>query len=222
MKYILAAMVLFVSCIQIKRKQAPEKRTDTTAVIQYPSSSKINTGNTAPAELVTYSETLIGIHYLYGSTNPQQGFDCSGFITYVFNHFNITVPRSSIDFTNAAPEVPLSQSQPGDLILFTGTDSTKRIVGHMGIIISTDSIQTLFIHSTSGKANGVTITPLNNYYKGRFIKVIRVFPQNDFQQVSGFIQHISFIHSFNQPYQANHPGNTQHKGTRYICWIMHF
>jgi len=37
----------------------------------------------------------------------------------------------------------------------------------------------LFIHSSSGKANGVTITPLNDYYKGRFVKVIRIFPQND-------------------------------------------
>lgn len=183
MKYILAAMVLFVSCMQIKRKQVPEKQTDTTAVIQHPSSSKINTGNITPGELVTYSETLIGTPYLYGSISPQQGLDCSGFITYVFNHFNITVPRSSIDFTNAAPEVLLPQSRPGDLILFTGTDSNKRSVGHMGIIISTDSIQTLFIHSTSGKANGVTITPLNNYYKGRFVKVIRVFPQINFQQL---------------------------------------
>ena len=174
--------LFFTSCIYIKRKPLPEqKQTDTTSVNNSTSStsSQINTGNISPSDLVKYSETLIGTPYLYGSTNPQQGFDCSGFITYVFNHFNIAVPRSSVEFTNAATEIPVEKSKPGDLILFTGTDSTERSVGHMGIIISTDSIQTLFIHSTSGKANGVTITPLNDYYKSRFVKVIRVFPQNN-------------------------------------------
>ena len=169
------------SCIQIKRKADEKKLTsDTTKIIvDTPSSSQINTNNILPAELVKYAETLIGIPYLYGSTNPQQGFDCSGFITYVFNHFNISVPRSSIEFTNVAKAIPIEKSKPGDLILFTGTDSTERSVGHMGIIIANDAVQTLFIHSTSGKANGVTITPLNNYYKGRFMKVIRVFTKND-------------------------------------------
>ncbi len=182
MKYLLIIFIsiLFISCIQVKRKVDEKKiNADTTSVIRDISSSQINTGNTPPAELVKYAETLIGIPYLYGSTDPQQGFDCSGFITYVFNHFNISVPRSSIEFTNFAKKIPLEKSKPGDLILFTGTDSTERSVGHMGIIISNDSIQTLFIHSTSGKANGVTITPLNDYYKGRFVKVIRVFSQND-------------------------------------------
>ncbi|MBL7749710.1 MAG: C40 family peptidase, partial [Chitinophagaceae bacterium] len=51
-----------------------------------------------PDSLVAFAKTLIGIPYLYASTDPIKGFDCSGFITYVFNHFNIAVPRSSVDF----------------------------------------------------------------------------------------------------------------------------
>lgn len=142
-------------------------------------SKKINTGNTTPKELLDYAQTLIGTPYQYGSTNPNVGFDCSGFITHVFNHFNIGVPRSSIDFTHVQTEIPLQQAKLGDLILFTGTDSTHREVGHMGIIISKDNDQYNFIHSTSGKQHGVTITPLNQYYMGRFLKVVRVFKQND-------------------------------------------
>lgn len=57
----------------------------------------IITGKTTPAELIAYANSLTGIPYKYGSTNPSQGFDCSGFITYVFNHFNIIVPRRSVD-----------------------------------------------------------------------------------------------------------------------------
>ncbi len=140
---------------------------------------EISTGNTTSQELLNYAKTLIGIPYKYGSTDSRVGFDCSGFITHVFNHFKIAVPRSSIGFTNVQTEIPLQEARPADLILFTGTDSTERIVGHMGIIISTDNNSYEFIHSTSGKKYGVTITPLNQYYMGRFMKVIRVFKQND-------------------------------------------
>jgi cell wall-associated NlpC family hydrolase len=138
----------------------------------------IDTKNIHPDDLVRFAETLIGIPYRYGSTNPSVGFDCSGFITYVFNHFHIKVPRSSIDFTNVGKEIPVQSARRGDIILFTGTDSTERFVGHMGIIVSnTDTLK--FIHSTSGKQYGVTITPLNKYYQGRFVKTLRVFKQND-------------------------------------------
>ena len=125
--------------------------------------------------LVAYAESLIGTPYKYGSADPSVGFDCSGFITYVFNHYNIDVPRSSKDFENSGVEIPMSKCKRGDLILFTGTDSTERIIGHMGIVVSNNSAGLKFIHSTSGKSYGVVITDFNQYYQGRFVKTIRVF-----------------------------------------------
>jgi cell wall-associated NlpC family hydrolase len=74
-------------------------------------------------------------------------------------------------------EVLVANAKRGDIILFTGTNPAEKFVGHMGIIVSnTDTLR--FIHSTSGKAMSVTITPLNKYYLNRFVKTIRVFPQN--------------------------------------------
>ena len=155
-----------------------------TAVIVLPNNSppirdtlpgQIATGNIHPEAIVSFAETLIGTPYKYASTDPAGGFDCSGFITYVFNHFNIKVPRSSIDFTNVGKEVAVPEAKRGDIILFTGTDSTERFVGHMGIVVSNTNGELQFIHSSSGKVYGVTVTPLNDYYKGRFVKVIRVF-----------------------------------------------
>lgn len=134
-----------------------------------------DSGRTKADQLVDFAESLKGITYKYGSIDPKQGFDCSGFISYVFNHFDISVPRSSIEFTNFAKEINLNEAKRGDLILFTGTDSTKRVVGHMGIITSNNGLMHEFIHSTSGKAFGVTNTPLNKYYQGRFVKTIRFF-----------------------------------------------
>ena len=150
---------------------------DTVMYIQGPD---INTGNTMPDSVVAFGKSLVGTPYLYASSDPTKGFDCSGFITYVFTHFHIGVPRSSVDFTNVGFEVPREVASAGDLILFTGTDSTVKIVGHMGIVESNEHGNLLFLHSTSGKAYGVSISPLKGYYETRFVKIIRVFPQTYF------------------------------------------
>lgn len=149
-----------------------------------PPPGMIDTKNIHPDELMRFSETLIGTPYVYASINPEVGFDCSGFITYVFKRFNIQVPRSSVDFTTVGKEIPIQQAKRGDIILFTGTNPAERHVGHMGLIVNNDlgikdSTGLKFIHSSSGKAMGVTITPLNKSYQRRFVKVIRIFPQND-------------------------------------------
>lgn len=141
--------------------------------------SQIHTKNVHPQQVIDFAKTLIGTPYRYASTDPKVGFDCSGFITYVFNHFKIIVPRSSIDFTNVGKEISTDNAKPGDLILFTGTDSTEKFVGHMGLIVSNENKQLEFIHSTSGKKYGVTITPFSDYYRSRYMKTIRIFPENN-------------------------------------------
>ncbi|MEI9933793.1 MAG: C40 family peptidase [Ferruginibacter sp.] len=125
--------------------------------------------------LVAFAKTFLGTPYVYGSKDPDVGFDCSGFIYYVFTHFNIDVPRSSVEFTSLGEDVNIKNARPGDLILFTGTDSNIRIVGHMGIVIeNTDTLK--FIQASSGRAYSVVITPLDNYYQGRLMKIISMLP----------------------------------------------
>ena len=124
--------------------------------------------------ITDFAETLIGVPYKYGACDPEVGFDCSGFISYVFHHFNIAVPRSSADFTRTGVDVPVNNSRRGDIILFTGTDSTETGIGHVGIITNNTNGTINFIHATSRKQMSVTITPLNDYYKSRFVKVVRV------------------------------------------------
>jgi lipoprotein Spr len=142
--------------------------------------TRIETGKTTPDELVNFACSLAGTPYKYGSTDPKQGFDCSGFVTYVFNHFDIMVPSTSLDFTPVQQPIPLQKARLGDLILFTGTDSTKKVVGHMGIISSTPGEPLRFMHSTSGKNEGVVETDFHTaFYEARYIKTIRIFPQNE-------------------------------------------
>lgn len=134
----------------------------------------INTRNVSPEELVNFAETLIGVKYKYGSMSKENGFDCSGFINYVFNHFKISVPRMTVDFTNAGKEIAAKFSRPGDLILFTGSDPQSGVVGHMGIITENKNGEIKFIHASTSR--GVMISGMNSYFLPRFVKVNRVFP----------------------------------------------
>jgi cell wall-associated NlpC family hydrolase len=140
-----------------------------------------NKGRTAPdaQHFVDYAKSLIGTPYAYGSVNPSVGFDCSGFVNYVSNHFGIKVPRSSVQFTDLGKEVEQGDALPGDIILFTGTNPTNRVVGHMGIVTENPTTGLMFIHSSSGKRNGVTISEMSDYYKTRFVKIIRIFPSGE-------------------------------------------
>ncbi len=155
---------------------------DTLKIAQLQPGEAIDTRNVNPEDVIKFAETLIGTPYVYGSTDPKVGFDCSGFITYVFNNFKIKVPRSSIQFTNIGKTVPIENAKRGDIVLFTdpdydNTNSTE--VGHMGLIISNEEGIINFIHSTSGKAMSVAVTPLSEHYKKRFVRVGRIFSQND-------------------------------------------
>ena len=133
----------------------------------------INTKNVSADKVVDYAEKLIGIKYKYGSSKKENGFDCSGFITYVFNNFNIPVPRISRDFTNTGMEIDIKDSRRGDIILFTGSDANSGVVGHMGIITGNENGQVFFIHASTSR--GVMISDMNSYFIPRFVKVNRLF-----------------------------------------------
>lgn len=134
---------------------------------------EINTRNVPAPEVVAFSQTLLGIKYTYGSAVKEKGFDCSGFIDYVFNHFNISAPRTSVDFTNVGEEVPVTDCKPGDLILFTGSDAKSGVVGHLGIVTENKNGDLKFIHASTSR--GVMISGMNSYFTPRFVKVNRVF-----------------------------------------------
>lgn len=126
-----------------------------------------------PDELIAFAQTLKGVRYKYASADPDNGFDCSGFVLYVFRHFNVNVPRSSSSFSKVGRTVPLDDAKPGDIILFTGTNSRTRSVGHVAIVTGGGSSLS-FIHATSGKAYSVVETTMTPHYRKRLVKVVRV------------------------------------------------
>ena len=127
-------------------------------------------------ELVEYAKTYLGTSYFYGGTDPSKGFDCSGFVSFVFSHFDIQLPRVSREFKSVGVDIAPEEFKIGDILLFYGYKDRDRI-GHVGIICEADGMNSKFIHSSSGKAHGVTISELNSkHYSKRFYKCVRVIP----------------------------------------------
>jgi cell wall-associated NlpC family hydrolase len=131
------------------------------------------------SQFVDYAKTLIGTPYSWGSVNPKVGVDCSGFVNYVSNHFGISVPRTSAQFAHLGTEIKPEEAKTGDIILFTGSNPRKHVVGHMGIVTENPDGNVSFIHSSSGHKRGVHISELKGYYKTRLVKIIRIFPLNE-------------------------------------------
>lgn len=130
--------------------------------------------------LISFAENLLGVRYRWAQQNPKIGFDCSGFVMYVFKHFNIDVPRSSKLFAGIGKVIPLAEAKKGDVILFTSPKTQKtRTIGHVGLVYENDEDGVRFIHASSGKEKKVVISPLSESYKKRFVKVVRVLESNN-------------------------------------------
>ncbi len=173
------SILILSSCNSTKkvfttREEANSSTIKSTVIIKKKVPARtISTKKVSADELVDFAETLIGVKYKYGSVVKEKGFDCSGFINYVFNRFKIQVPRVSYEFTNAGKEISIRDSKRGDLILFTGSDPKSGVVGHMGIITENTKGELKFIHAA--ESGGVMISGMNSYFVPRFVKVNRVF-----------------------------------------------
>lgn len=172
------SILILTGCSASRRTNKPETTNSTdirsSVVIKKKVPERnIDTKNIAANDAVDFAKTLIGVKYKYGSMDKERGFDCSGFINYVFNHFHISVPRTSADFTNAGINIPIEYSKAGDIILFTGSDVKSGVVGHMGIITENNNGDVKFIHAS--ESSGVMISGMNSYFIPRFVKVNRIF-----------------------------------------------
>jgi peptidoglycan DL-endopeptidase CwlO len=104
----------------------------------------------------------LGVPYRWGGSSPSSGFDCSGFVMYVFAQVGVSLPHSS--YAQYGMGVPVSQSQlqPGDLVFFDG-------LGHVGIYVGGGQ----FIHSPH-TGDVVKISAMTGWYSSTFVGARRV------------------------------------------------
>ena len=91
--------------------------------------------------LMVEAEKYIGYPYVYGAANPNTGFDCSGFVCWVFTQSGVypTKRLGANGLYSLCTDLPEEQALPGDLVFFTGTmgRSVKGIT-HVGIYVGND------------------------------------------------------------------------------------
>ena len=125
-------------------------------------------------DLLSYAKKHIGTRYVRGGKTPK-GFDCSGFTSYVFKQFGITLSTSSSAQALQGTKVQRDEIVAGDLLFFTGRSAKSKRVGHVGIVVDHDfeTGEITFIHAaTSG---GIKIDRISApYYKARFLQARRV------------------------------------------------
>ncbi|RIW16377.1 NlpC/P60 family protein [Algoriphagus lacus] len=122
--------------------------------------------------LEDFGMDLLGVPYVYAGTS-REGFDCSGFVYYVFKNFDIEVPRSSSQFDNFGKEISIDSVKKGDILVFLSP--TRNAIGHIGIVTTPNGMETEFIHASSSKEMQVTISSLKQPgYSKRFVKAISV------------------------------------------------
>lgn len=124
------------------------------------------------ARILATAERYLGTHYRYGGDTPGAGFDCSGFVQYVFRQHGVRLPRTSRLQAGAGRALPLEVEslQPGDLMLFASTGSR---VNHVAIYVGGNRM----LHSSAG-AGGVVYddlsTPRGKWYLRRHVASRRV------------------------------------------------
>lgn len=108
-------------------------------------------------EVLMHALSLTGIQYKYGGSSPDTGFDCSGFVRYVFSQAaKITLPPTARAISQIGKTVKKEELQPGDLVFF---NTLKSAFSHVGIYIGNNK----FIHAPR-TGSSVRVENMDNAY----------------------------------------------------------
>lgn len=116
--------------------------------------TQVTNTSASSSGLVQTALNQIGAPYAWGGTSPS-GFDCSGFINYVYNAHGQSIPRTAQAMYDGSSKT--SNPNVGDVVFFTGTYNSSTYISHAGIYIGNGE----FVHSGS---RGVEKANLNSGY----------------------------------------------------------
>lgn len=136
--------------------------------------------------IIASGEEFIGTPYVWGGSTPR-GFDCSGFVQYVFREHGVELPRTSRQMAHAGVSVPvrIPSLAPGDLMLFSGSTST---IAHVAIYAGNGRI----LHSSSS-GHGVGYDRLDDTRRGRYFVSHFVAARRVIENGVSLVQPLSLI-----------------------------
>ena len=124
--------------------------------------TKGHTVNSQVKKIIALAQSKMGDSYATAKAGPDH-FDCSGFVYYVFKENGIKLPRTSLLQSQSGKKLSREEIKPGDILSFDTHD--RKHINHSGIYLGDGR----FIHASSGKAYGVTVSDLDKgFYKDKF------------------------------------------------------
>lgn len=116
--------------------------------------------------ITSYAKQFLGVPYIWAGRSPS-GFDCSGFVSYVFGQNGISIPRMADEQFEIGLAVNRYELQQGDLVFFTTYEPGP---SHVGIYIGNGQ----FIHASSGAGYVTTTSMSSQYYQARYLGARRI------------------------------------------------
>ena len=125
-------------------------------------STSVNSVFEGAQNLVLNAMGFMGIPYRFGGATPEAGFDCSGFVQYVFRQAaGLVLPRSSFEQIRQGVVVARDELQVGDLVFF---NTMRATASHVGIYIG----ENRFIHAPSRGKTVEIVDLTNSYWQARY------------------------------------------------------
>lgn len=112
-------------------------------------------------ELALHALSQIGVPYRYGGSTPDEGFDCSGLVRYIYSRAGIVLPRTTQAMSAVGVSVTTDELEPGDLVFF---DTLRRPFSHVGIYIGDQR----FIHAPTSGGAVQLVDMRERYWRGRY------------------------------------------------------
>ncbi len=129
----------------------------------------IENDGSVTGKLISYARQFEGVRYVYGGASPQTGFDCSGFVGYVYKRFDVSLNRSAQGMYSNGVKVSKGQLRAGDILFFDASSRKESgQIDHAGIYMGGDT----FIHASS--SNGRVLVQKLSEYRGTYIGAKRV------------------------------------------------
>jgi cell wall-associated NlpC family hydrolase len=133
-----------------------------------PGDYTFDSGNTRLRELALYALSHVGVPYRYGGSSPETGFDCSGFVHYVYRRgAGLLLPRHTEALSAVGAPVPASELEAGDLVFF---DTLRKPYSHVGIYLGGER----FIHAPATGGTVELVDMRSQYWRTRFSGARRI------------------------------------------------
>lgn len=151
---------------QTTSRSSTTRRSTTSTQTQDTTASTTSSASSSGAAVVAKAKSYIGYKYVYGGSSPSTGFDCSGFTSYIYKQFGVSLNRTAAGQYSNGTAVSRANLQPGDLVMFG-----KSGINHVGIYIGGGMI----VHAEN-KTTGVTTDTINSgYYNNNYVGARRIF-----------------------------------------------